>query len=69
MSEIKCTCGRETCSGKIYFSDNVLWFTNDKLLVGGLPSELSIYVDANSLVKLIKESRKVLINMTNSKED
>ncbi len=55
---IKCKCGRETCGGQVYFSDSLLWFTNDKVLTtAGMPLELSIYLDANGLVGMTEERR------------
>jgi len=64
---IKCSCGSENCITKIWFNENQIWFAND-LLVGKCPSELSIYLDANALVELIKEARKALVAMTEVKD-
>jgi len=64
---IKCSCGRKNCVGKIWFDENRMLFTND-VLQARSPSELSIYLDANGLVELIKEARKTLVAMTEVKD-
>jgi hypothetical protein len=66
---IKCGCGSFSCTGKVWFEGTQLWFTNDLLRDGGrVPSELSIYLDANGLVELIKEAKKELMGLTEGKD-
>ena len=61
--KIKCSCGKPECSGAIWFEKTydhtLLWFTNDLS-----ERELSIYLDANGLLELIKQGRNELLCLT-----
>jgi len=65
---IKCACDKEGCSGAIWFDGNHLYFTNDvlkkKAKEGKIISELSIILDANTLVELIKEASGKLLRLS-----
>jgi len=55
---IKCKCGEEECRIEISIEKDVLFFRTNE-------GETNlIYLDANSIVNLIKELRKALIEMT-----
>lgn len=61
--KIKCSCGKPECSGAIWFeksySQTSIWFTNDVS-----KQELSIYLDANALLELLRQTREQLIGLT-----
>lgn len=58
---VRCACGRDGCTGAVWFSDGALYFTNDVLNAEGTISEVSVYMDANALVALIQAARQELL--------
>lgn len=60
---IKCACGDEKCKNFAYINNqNQLW-------IRAKEQELMIYLDANSLVQLIKEAKFALLNSTKVPEE
>lgn len=69
--KIKCSCGkclpnRKPCPKGLSFHDNQVTFYVD-YFPGGSDRVVatSMYVDANTLVQIVKEARKALIELTN----
>jgi hypothetical protein len=65
---IKCACRNPDCQIAIHFEPPTIntlpgiWFT------GKYGEETLMYVDANTIVELIRELKKILIEMTEQKE-
>lgn len=54
---IKCSCGDKDCKTRIKFDENRLWFEDEE------GKETLMYLDANTIVDLIRKLKEILIKM------